>query len=284
MAIKYDTLGLLIYIALTANILAWVAMLSTHFPRRFRAIRWGVYPHVFVTRLTKIGWAFFALGFVASAGGVLMRGLSTGQPPMRNMFEVMMFIAAVMFPLSVFCRLVLRVGSCWADALLAAVLLVPVGFVFSAEVAHLPPVLQNPLFGPHVATYLLAYAILAKAAVQAVALLRISRRDATSQPLSERSGELDRMVRLGFPLLTMGLCLGAIWGKLAWGDYWNWDPKEMWSLATWLIFAGYFHLPKGSRADKLRAWVALAGFAMTIITLLWVNFSKLFAGLHNYAS
>jgi len=200
------------------------------------------------------------------------------------MFEVMMFIAAVMFPLSVFCRLVLRVGSSWADALLAAVLLVPVGFVFSAEVAHLPPVLQNPLFGPHVATYLLAYAILAKAAVQAVALLRISHRDATSQPLSERSGELDRMVRLGFPLLTMGLCLGAIWGKLAWGDYWNWDPKEMWSLATWLIFAGYFHLPKGSRADKLRAWVALAGFAMTIITLLWVNFSKLFAGLHNYAS
>ena len=130
MAIKYDTLGLLIYIALTANILAWVAMLSTHFPRRFRAIRWGVYPHVFVTRLTKIGWAFFALGFVASAGGVLMRGLSTGRPPMRNMFEVMMFIAAAMFPLSVFCRLVLRVGSSWADALLSAVLLVPVGFVF----------------------------------------------------------------------------------------------------------------------------------------------------------
>ena len=50
-----------------------------------------------------------------------------------------------------------------------------------------------------------------------------------------------RMVCVGFPLLTLGLILGSYWGKLAWGDYWGWDPKELWSLASWLVYVGYFH-------------------------------------------
>ena len=45
----------------------------------------------------------------------------------------------------------------------------------------------------------------------------------------------------GFRLLTLGLLLGSLWGKLAWGDYWGWDPKELWSLVCWLIYLGYFH-------------------------------------------
>jgi ABC-type transport system involved in cytochrome c biogenesis permease subunit len=93
------------------------------------------------------------------------------------------------------------------------------------------------------------------------------------------------LVCLGFPLLTLGIVLGSFWGKIAWGDYWNWDPKEMWSLATWLVFIGYFHYRymTGVKYLKINCLWIVTGFAFIVITLLWVNLSRIFIGLHNYA-
>ena len=92
------------------------------------------------------------------------------------------------------------------------------------------------------------------------------------------------MICTGFPLLTLGLLLGSCWGRVAWGDYWGWDPKELWSLASWLIYVGYFHFrfftkKKHPRTNSI--W-AIVGLVVIIITLLWVNLSRLFTGLHTY--
>lgn len=287
MTIKHDMPGLMVYASMAVYLLAFLALLTKSLPQRFRAVRWGAYPYVFVTRLAKVGWVLFALGFLLSAGAMAWRGVSVSHIPLQSMFEIMLFIATVMFPLSVFCRLVLRVGGEAVDALLAAAVLLPVGFVFEAGADQLPPALQSPLFGPHVAVYLLAYAVMAKAAGQAYLVLRLRRDKSAEAKLIARQGEtVERMVRLGFPLLTAGLILGSIWGKRAWGDYWNWDPKEMWSLATWLVFAGYFHVKAspGTTGPRAKAIIVLAGFALIVITLLWVNMSRLFIGLHNYAT
>ena len=94
------------------------------------------------------------------------------------------------------------------------------------------------------------------------------------------------LVCLGFPLLTLGLTLGAVWGKYAWGDYWNWDPKELWSLATFLIYVLYLHVRYmyGPRRPRLNAALVLAGTAGVVITLLWVNLGRVFHGMHSYAN
>ncbi len=104
-----------------------------------------------------------------------------------------------------------------------------------------------------------------------------------------RRAERDTHVvtRLGFPLLTLGLVLGAVWGKLAWGDYWNWDPKELWSLASWLVFLGYFHFRYlyGKRYARANASLVLAGVVAIVLTLLWVSLGGVFSGgLHSYAT
>jgi ABC-type transport system involved in cytochrome c biogenesis permease subunit len=115
------------------------------------------------------------------------------------------------------------------------------------------------------------------------ALIRVSRRDKVLEPEQATY----QMACLGFPLLTLGLILGSWWGKLAWGRSWGWDPKELWSLASWLVYVGYFHwrYMYGSRRPHLNSVLAIAGMAAIIITLLWVNLSKIFGGgLHSYAS
>lgn len=91
-----------------------------------------------------------------------------------------------------------------------------------------------------------------------------------------------RVVGFAFPLLSLCIITGAIWANYAWGTYWSWDPKETWSLITWIIYAGYLHARlmygwKGKRA----AWMAVFGFAAVLFTFFGVNY--FLPGLHSYA-
>ena len=258
MEIKFTIQGLLIYVTMLLYLLAFVA---------------------YVCRERKLGMGIYAGGFVVAAAAVAYRAWHVGHAPLSNLFEVFLFLGMLMFPLTLFCRHVLRVGGQAGDMLIGMLLLFPCGFVFGAEPRRLIPALQSPLFVPHVAAYMTAYAIMAKAAVLAATQLLkgpgpVEREDATY-----------RLVCLGFPLLTMGLVLGAWWAKLAWGDYWSWDPKEMWSLASWGVYVGYFHFRYmfGRRFPKANAVIVVLGMIVIAVALLWVNLSRLFAGLHSYA-
>lgn len=90
-----------------------------------------------------------------------------------------------------------------------------------------------------------------------------------------------RIIGLGFPLLTIGIIAGAVWANEAWGSYWSWDPKETWSLITWLVFAAYLHarITRGWQGRR-PAILAAAGFMMVWICYLGVNL--LGKGLHSY--
>jgi cytochrome c-type biogenesis protein CcsB len=92
-----------------------------------------------------------------------------------------------------------------------------------------------------------------------------------------------KSIAIGFPLFTIGgLIMGAIWADSAWGRYWSWDPKETWSLITWLVYALYLHarLVAGWRGKKV-AILAVIGFIAVIFTYLGVNL--VLSGLHSYA-
>jgi ABC-type transport system involved in cytochrome c biogenesis permease subunit len=126
---------------------------------------------------------------------------------------------------------------------------------------------------------------MAKAAVQAVRQLA-AKSPGPGEDLLPPEQATYRLICVGFPLLTLGLILGSYWGKLAWGDYWGWDPEELWSLVSWLVYVGYFHFRYmfGKRYARISSVLAVLGMAAIIITLLWVNLSRLFPGLHSYAA
>lgn len=92
-------------------------------------------------------------------------------------------------------------------------------------------------------------------------------------PSLEMLDELEyKAVALGFPLFTLAIVSGAIWANSAWGYFWGWEPKEIWSLFTWLIYAAYLHarLVSGWRGRKA-AYMAVIGFMIVIFTFLGVN-------------
>lgn len=88
---------------------------------------------------------------------------------------------------------------------------------------------------------------------------------------------------IGFPFLTLGIITGSLWASFAWGSYWSWDPKETWSLITWLIYAALLHgrLMTGWRGRRAAVF-SIMGFSVVIFTFLGVNL--LLPGLHSYDS
>lgn len=259
---KFTTVGILIYAAIVLWLLATL-------------------PRPANDRLRR---GSFLLGGLVALAAFVFRWIETSHVPLQSLFDVFLALGVVVVPLWLFCERFLdaRTTMSHAAAAVAGVcVLLPAGLVFPADPQPLPPALQSPLFVPHVGAYMLAYVILVLAGLAAARQLVTS---------GERAGRLEqlssRMVRLGFPLLTLGLVLGAVWGKLCWGDYWNWDPKELWSLATWLTFAAYLHWRgwHGVRFARTNAVLILLGVACVILTLLWVNLSRLFPGMHRYAA
>ena len=86
-------------------------------------------------------------------------------------------------------------------------------------------------------------------------------------------------VTIGFPFLTVGLITGSIWAKGAWGTYWGWDPKETWSLISWLVYLAYLHLPmilpktkiKKTFAPILLSIVLLVAFPIVLFTFMGMH-------------
>ncbi len=102
----------------------------------------------------------------------------------------------------------------------------------------LMPVLRSPLFSIHISTIVTAYALLIGIAVLGIIAL-VMRFAKPSEPTRlERLRNVSMaMLYPAVALLAAGIFIGAIWANISWGNYWSWDPKEVWALITLMIYA-----------------------------------------------
>lgn len=229
------------------------------------------------------------LTYAAAAALVAMlvaRTIATGRPPYANMFEYLTAFGAGIIIVAVIYERRMRQARVGAFAMpLALVLFLVADLAFSSEVRPLVPALQNNrLLALHVAAMLLSYSVIAVAGGAAILYLvqgegqRFARlpRPEVLQDLTHRA------VMAGFPLLGLGIALGAYWGNIAWGRYWGWDPKETTALISWLVLAGYLHAHSLARwRGRRAAWLVVLALAVIIFNIFVVNF--VIAGLHSYA-
>ena len=95
-------------------------------------------------------------------------------------------------------------------------------------------------------------------------------------------GVADGLVHTGVAFLTIGMLLGAIWAKQAWGAYWSWDPKETWAFITWGCYLAYLHLRKAAPHRWRAACILLlAGFLCLQMCWWGVNLLPV-ASVHSY--
>lgn len=133
---------------------------------------------------------------------------------------------------------------------------------------NLMPALQSNWFVPHVTAYILSYALLGAATIAAFVQLRQFGRKDDKDLLSLT----DNLVHVGFGLLVLGMLMGAVWAKEAWGHYWSWDPKETWAFITAAAYLVYIHLRLHNQFRKACLWLLPFAFLLLMITWKGVNY------------
>jgi len=241
--------------------------------------------------LARLGrWAALA-GLAANICAAAIRTLTSGHAPFANMFEF--GIVLVAFVVGSYLWVDLRYGqpALGAFALPLAVLFSGVFLIFYQEAKPLMPALKSNWLLAHVITAVIAYGSLAFSFAVALAHRWRCYLDArNSSPAllslvpepSVLESMMNQSILFAMPFLTLLILTGAVWAEYAWGSYWRWDPKETWSLITWLVYAVYLH-GRAVYAWQGRTAVnwAIAGFAIVIFTFIGVNI--LLPGLHSYA-
>jgi len=222
----------------------------------------------------------FVVAFLIRWGESYKMGI--GHFPISNAFES--FFAFAMFLGIITSLLTIKIGInrnlLGGTALLAGSSMGYITFFtdLSKSIEPLNPALQSNWLTWHVLVSFLSYAGFGISFIAAILyLVRISKPDA-----DKWSQISDWGIVFGFPLLTAGIILGSIWAHYAWGTYWGWDPKEVWSLITFLVYAVYLHLKRSGKTKKTLAIVSIIGFISVLITYVGVNF--FLSGLHSYGS
>lgn len=219
---------------------------------------------------------------------IALRAAAAERPPLGNLWEFTVAFGAGVVLFSVLFERSFRERTVSAFVMPIAAVMMGIAMVFfPPEITPLVPALQaNRILAIHVSVMVLAYAAFSVSFGAAVLFLL---QNVPSGRRFDRLPDTETLedvaywsVLVGFPLLALGLALGAYWAHSAWGRYWGWDPKETSALMTWLIYAGYLHAHNlGGWRGTRSAVLLVVGFGAVLFTYFAVNFW--ISGLHSYA-
>jgi ABC-type transport system involved in cytochrome c biogenesis permease subunit len=144
---------------------------------------------------------------------------------------------------------------------------------------QLMPVLRSPLFSVHISTIVTAYALLLGIVVVGIIAVIKPKDHIRLEKLKSISMA---MLYPAVALLAMGIFIGAVWANVSWGNYWSWDPKEVWALVTLLVYAAPLHgkLWKSFEKPMFFHVYGIVAFLSVLITYFGVNL--FLGGVHAY--
>lgn len=227
-------------------------------------------------------------GFLFHTANIVTRYVEGGHIPVTNLHEATSFLSWCIVVLFLFHEYRYRLGLLSSFIMPIVFVLMLSSSVFPREIKELSPVLKSYWFGIHVTLAFLGDAAFAMACGIGIMYL-VQERYIKSKHLGGLFLKLPNLqvldevnyhlITLGFPLLTLAIITGVIWANTAWGTYWRWDPKEVWSLITWLIYALVLHLrlTVGWRGKKA-AMLSIAGFLVILFAFFGVTL--LLKGIH----
>jgi cytochrome c-type biogenesis protein CcsB len=245
----------------------------------------------------RLGVSFTVIAWIIQLAGVILRGVAGNRVPWANMYEFS--ITGTLLIVAVFLVVLLREDLRFLGTFVTGLVLILLGVStvnYYVSVVPLPPALQSAWLVIHVMVAILGTAFFALGGALSVIQLLQTKGDSVSRiasalrlrflktlPDAESLERLAYRVNIvGFVFWTFTLIAGAIWAERAWGRYWGWDTKEVWTFIIWVIYAGYIHAraTRGWRGSR-SAWLAIVGFAAVLFNFGVVN--VFFKGLHAYS-
>jgi cytochrome c-type biogenesis protein CcsB len=239
---------------------------------------------------SKVMFSLAVIGFALHTANIIARYVLSGHIPIANLHEASSFFSWCVVLLFFYLEYRYKLGLLGSFIMPVVFILMLSSSMLPRKIEPLSPVLQSYWLGIHTvlafigdAAFAMAFGIglmylIQEHYVKSKHIGGLFKRLPSLQTLDEINY---RLITIGFPFLTLAIITGALWAESAWGSYWRWDPKEVWSLITWFIYASVLHvrLTVGWRG-KRAAILSILGFCAVLFTFFGVNL--LLKGLHRF--
>ena len=271
------TMGVLSFLYTVTRICRQCRLESNHDPRATKRRR----SDIIVRRFSR---TVMAAAFVSLTYCEYLRWTISGTIPMANGYETMLFVAWTVMLLSLLLSFRFPIMLTCGFLMSGFFLLVSHISQMDPQITHVMPVLNSPLLSIHVSIIMMGFALLSLTFINAITALTVKliNRDATRQMAALQSLSL-LFLYPAATTLGIGIFVGAIWANVSWGEYWGWDPKEVWALITFMVYAAALHsktLPVLRRPVAFHVFMLLA-FLTILMTYFGVNY--ILGGMHSYA-
>ena len=214
----------------------------------------------------------------------ILRWIAGGHVPMAGSFDSMNLLA---LSISVITLIMMRK---YEMALPSGLLMI--GFVLLVQmmggsnppVTHLMPVLSSPLLSLHVTVIMIAYALLFFVMLNGLSAVIVRIAQPSNTQYLERLRDISMILLYpAVALLAAGIFIGAVWANISWGNYWSWDPKEVWALITLLIYAAPLHKAVWKSFEKPMFFHLYCILALLSVLITYFGVNLLLGGMHSYA-
>jgi ABC-type transport system involved in cytochrome c biogenesis permease subunit len=219
-----------------------------------------------VSKLPRVGAVIAAgVGLLAQVVLLVLRWRAGDHLPVTGLFETQHFFALWVGAASIYFYIRYKAHYFLPSAMAFAAASLLFAGKGPMAVAPLTPAIDTPLFLIHVATSFAAYGLFGVAA-----LLAIYRSlGVPGSSLGNERRMMDESIYLGYILFTWCLIAGSLWAYLAWGSYWTWRIKGLWSWILWFYYSGVLHV---RNRPRWQGWplnvLAIAGFILVMFTYL----------------
>lgn len=204
-------------------------------------------------------------GLACQTGAMAYRGLQIGRLPIIGPHDTLFFmsLSTAFFAVAITYKQENRMRLLY-PLLLLPVLFIGLSLVYPPHDAPMPPVLKTFWFESHVALSFFSYALFGIAAI--LGGLWLLRKDPRTELLQYKA------ILVGYCFFSAAMIFGGIWAFYAWGTYWLWTPKELFTVILWLYYSLYLHARlRPSWAGKPVVILGICGFAVVMFTYLGVS-------------
>ena len=208
---------------------------------------------------------FAYAGLIGQAAAMGSRGIQLGRLPIVGPHDTLFFmsLSTALFGVAVTYRMEDR-RNILSPILILASLFALFSLLYPPHDTPLPPVLRTFWFEAHVALSFFSYALFGIAAV--LGILYLMKADRKTEALQYKA------ILVGYCFFSAAMIFGGIWAYYAWGTYWLWTPKELFTVILWLFYSLWLHA-------RLRPWwygrpmavLSVAGFGIVMFTYLGVS-------------
>jgi cytochrome c-type biogenesis protein CcsB len=232
--------------------------------------------------LQRVAVGLMIGGFSLHTVNLAVSGFTAGHFPINNLYETLSFtgwaIAAAFLTLTF--KYKLKILGIYAAPLTTVAMIA--AYQMPKPAAQNPQLFKSWWLAAHIVAIFLGNAAFALAC--GLGILYLLQENAIKKKTRgfffNRLPSLDLLdtsgyacIVTGFCMITIGLATGIIYAKAVWGKFWSWDPKEVWSVITWLFYAALLHerLTVGWRGRRA-AIMSIVGFGVLLFTFFGVNF------------